>query len=134
MAEGITCDESSNFGASLAAGDVNGDGIQDLVVGAPNAEVDGRGGAGAIFVFAGTAVITNLDDEFAALVHSSPTTNANLGLALSTVPGQMGAAGRRDEIIAGAPGVNRVYVFLCTGLDGDRALDFEGTRCQPLDT
>ncbi len=133
-AEGITCDESSNFGASLAVGDIDGDGIQDLVVGAPNAEVDGRGGAGAIFVFAGTSVITNLDDEFAALAHSSPTTNANLGLALSTVPGQMGAAGRRDEIIAGAPGVNRVYVFLCSGLDGDSALDFEGTRCQPLDT
>ncbi|MCB1575710.1 MAG: FG-GAP repeat protein, partial [Xanthomonadales bacterium] len=107
-----------------AAGDVNGDGLDDLIVGAPNADVDGTGGAGAVFVFAGTSVITNLRNTVATLAHSSPTTNANVGFSLSSVPGQADSTGhRRDEVVAGAPGANRIYVFLCTGLDGDRASD-----------
>ncbi|MEZ4335114.1 MAG: FG-GAP repeat protein [Sandaracinaceae bacterium] len=132
--EGVVCDESSNFGASLAVGDVNGDGIDDLVVGAPNADVDGSGSAGAVYVFAGAATLVNLDVDVAVLTHSSPSTNANLGFAVATVPGQMGTAGRRDEVVAGAPGVSRVYVFLCTGIQGDSRSEFGGTQCQPLDT
>lgn len=134
-ANGVTCNEAANFGASLAVGDINGDGVDDLIVGAPNADVDGTGGAGAVFVFAGTSVITNLRNTVATLAHSSPTTNANVGFSLSSVPGQADSTGhRRDEVVAGAPGANRIYVFLCTGLDGDRASDYGGTRCQPLET
>lgn len=133
-AEGVVCDEASNFGASMSVGDINGDGIDDLVVGAPNADVDGAGSAGAVYVFGGNAALTNLDVNAAVLTHSSPTTNANLGFAVSTVPGQMGPMGRRDEVVAGAPGVNRVYIFLCTGLAGDTASELGGTQCQPLDT
>jgi hypothetical protein len=44
------------FGHSVAsAGDVNGDGYADLVVGAPGADPDGREGAGTASVFLGSA-------------------------------------------------------------------------------
>jgi hypothetical protein len=45
-----------SFGASIgAAGDVNGDGFADIVVGAPYYEVNGLPGAGTAFVYLGSA-------------------------------------------------------------------------------
>lgn len=43
--------DGQRFGTSLAAGDFNGDGIQDLAVGAPLARVAGKAGAGKVFLF-----------------------------------------------------------------------------------
>ena len=133
-ADGVRCDEAANFGASLAVGDINADGIDDLIVGAPDADVDDVEAAGAVFVFLGTSVLSNLDDTVAALVNSTPSASANLGFAVAASPGQGNMMGiRRDEVIAGAPGADRVYVFLCTGIGGDTASELPGTRCQPLD-
>lgn len=44
----------ASFGAALAAGDVNGDGIGDLAAGAPNTSVIGVGGSGAVCLFYGS--------------------------------------------------------------------------------
>jgi hypothetical protein len=41
------------FGAAVAAGDVNGDGIDDVIVGAYLMDLDDRAGAGALYVFFG---------------------------------------------------------------------------------
>lgn len=42
-----------NFGASVAVGDVNGDGVGDLVVGAPAADPYNRVSAGTVFTIFG---------------------------------------------------------------------------------
>jgi len=47
--------EAGEFGHALAAGDVNGDGVRDLIVGAPRSNVPGRGRAGRVQVFYGRA-------------------------------------------------------------------------------
>ncbi|MFE5025460.1 FG-GAP and VCBS repeat-containing protein [Streptomyces sp. NPDC056656] len=43
------------FGSSLSSGDVNGDGYQDLAVGAYGEEIDGKAYAGGVHVFKGRA-------------------------------------------------------------------------------
>ena len=47
-------DASELFGMTLAAaGDIDGDGVADIVVGAPGASLEGRVQAGSVFVFSG---------------------------------------------------------------------------------
>jgi len=48
-------DANDNFGASLAVGDVNNDGFDDLAVGVPGETVGGQAEAGAVHVFFGTS-------------------------------------------------------------------------------
>lgn len=131
--DGVSCARESQFGATLAIGDLDGDGAGELLVGAPEAAVDDVTAAGAVFVFRGAASLTNLDAEVTVLRHSTPTTGASLGTALAVSPGLDDAGVRRDEPVVGAPGANRVYVFLCSGLDGDSPSTTAGMRCQPRD-
>ncbi len=127
--EGIDC-SSGDFGAAVAVGDVDADGIGDLVVGAPGANVNGLIDSGALFVFRGAASLADLDATVVALAPSSPKAGGRLGAAVATVPGAESDGIRRAEPIAGAPGMERAYIFLCTGLDGD-SVTTVGDRCQP---
>ncbi|MGE0791609.1 MAG: VCBS repeat-containing protein [Sandaracinaceae bacterium] len=127
--ERVSCD-ASEFGAAVAIGDLTGDGRAELIVAAPAAEVDGVAGAGALFVFQGAAALTDLTDRTATLSHPAPEPNASLGRALAVPPG-ISTGMDRFEIAASAPGSDKVYVFLCTGLDGDAEDPVAFTRCQP---
>lgn len=127
----VECDPGALFGSALAVGDVNADGLDDLIVGARGAAVDGVAGAGAVYVFPGNADFTMFGRDGQAVVHSSPSRGAEVGFAVAAAPGLSTGAIRRDEVLAGAPGQNRIYVMLCTGVDGDSVADFDGTRCQP---
>jgi hypothetical protein len=131
--EAAACDDAAFFGRTLAIGDLDGDGVGDLLVGAPRATVDEVSGAGAVFVFRGGALgALGATDRVAVLRHSDPATGAQLGRALAVAPGLDDAASvRRDEPVVGAPGVDRVYVFLCAGLDGDSPATTDAMRCQP---
>jgi hypothetical protein len=48
-------EEGDEFGSSLAAGDFNNDGFDDLAAGAPFEAVGSAGGAGAVSVIPGSA-------------------------------------------------------------------------------
>jgi hypothetical protein len=98
----------TGFGASLATGDVNGDGVADIIVTAPQESTAG-GGVGRVYVFSGTT--------HAILYSFSTPSDFILGpgaLAVST--GDVNEGGKVD-IIVGEGGIQaRVLAF--SGADG----------------
>lgn len=106
---GIACADA-DFGASLAVGDIDGDGRGDLMVGAPRATVDRVAEAGAVFLVPGGDA--GLDGTRRQVIAAAPRTRAQFGAALAALRTR-----DRDEPVIGAPGSGRVYVFLCTPLE-----------------
>jgi len=79
-----------HFGATIAIGDVNGDGKADIIVGAPH--VGGKGGeTGAIYVYSGT--------DGSLIYQKTGNTNENFGQAIAA--GDVNGDGKVD-LIAGA--------------------------------
>ncbi len=77
----ITADRPrGRFGAAIAAGDLNGDGIGDLAIGAP-AQARPAGSQGAVFLFFGP-LAGDLDAESADVVLSGRSGNAQLGTSV----------------------------------------------------
>jgi hypothetical protein len=59
-----TSEAYDDFGAALAVGDLDGDGLQDLIVGAPGETVNGQAEAGQVHLFAGAAAgLTSAGDQ-----------------------------------------------------------------------
>src|SRR5690606_17332018 len=89
------------FGETLVAADFNGDGFDDLVVGAPGEELATGPESGAIFLFMGTPggllPIMGID-QFGLGINE---TGDLFGAALAA--GDIGGDGRAD-LIVGAPG------------------------------
>ncbi len=63
---GVAADDGSGWSVS-SAGDVNGDGFDDVIVGAPGFDPDGRSGAGAAFVLFGSDAGFAADVDLGAL-------------------------------------------------------------------
>jgi hypothetical protein len=134
--DGIDC-AGSGFGSTLAVGDVNADGIDDVIAGAPFADVDGETDAGAVYVMPGAGAGPSSAGAV-VLTHSSPVANDRVGTLVSAVAtGLATGLVRRVEPVASAPGSTvggvgqaTLLVFLCSGLPGD-APDTVGERCVP---
>lgn len=92
---------ATNFGISVSgAGDVNGDGYSDIVIGAPS-YANGHAAEGAIYVYLGAS--TGLSTSVHRTVESNYT-NAALGSSVASA-GDVNGDGYSD-IVAGAPGLS----------------------------
>jgi hypothetical protein len=91
--------QGTNFGASVAAaGDVNGDGYDDVIVGAPYYDAD-QTDAGAAFVFHGSATgIADAGPESAATRLASDRPSALFGYSVAGA-GDANADGYADVIV-----------------------------------
>jgi hypothetical protein len=111
---------SSDFGAALAVGDVDGDGDGEVLVGAPQMTVYGEHGVGSVLIY---DVETRDDGELSDLrfIASGEPGDA-LGGSVAAVP-----IGGRDLIVGGLPRAGKIGLFYCSGLvPGEK----RGARCE----
>ena len=83
-----SCSTEDRWGEVLAAGDLDGDGFDELVVGAPSESVNGNGDAGRIWIFYGGnsgIVITGSEilDEDTSNIQSGAFGNDHFGQAIA---------------------------------------------------
>ncbi len=93
------------LGASVATGDVNGDGITDMLFGAPQADRNSRADSGSVYVVFGTTQagpvdLANLGSGGFRIDGASPNASFTEGLATADFNGD-----GKDDIIIGAPSV-----------------------------
>ncbi|HKE00893.1 MAG TPA: hypothetical protein VKE69_07785 [Planctomycetota bacterium] len=113
----------SELGASVALGDVNGDGIADVGVGMPGYSTVSSSDAGRVRVISGANGVTVLDDV------SGSATNDRLGasIAMADITGD----GRADVVVgvpgADAGGSDRGAIWIVDGSTGAVVLQLSGT-------
>jgi RHS repeat-associated protein len=96
---------NAHLGWSVAtAGDINGDGYDDVIIGAP--DFVGSTGEGAVFVYTGTA--NGVSPTYDWLVEGVMTTTYRLGLSVNTA-GDVNHDGYADVIIGSEGDFNQPY-------------------------
>ncbi len=109
------------FGEAMAAGDFNGDGREDLAVGASWVDAAGRADSGVVYLFLGTGAgfpSIDLATQSASVTVLGAQANQRTGSAVAL--GDLNGDGR-DELIIGSPragAAGRVNVILGTASPG----------------
>jgi hypothetical protein len=104
-------DDNDNLGASLAVGDVNGDGYADILAGAPGND-DGATNAGAVYVFVGgsTSWASDRAGDAAYTTFYGTTASGMVGNEPIPTPGDLDGDGAGDVALA-ASNLGSVWVF-----------------------
>lgn len=98
-------------------GDINGDGIDDIAIGAPYADTLSRSNAGAVYVIYGTTSVFSADVDLLSFVTSSSFGFAIYGRAmdmlLSTIApaGDINRDGANDILLGGGGGTSRAHLI-----------------------
>ena len=95
------------FGFAIASGDVDGDGIADMVISAPHPVKNGKG---KVYVYSGKD--GSLLKEFSSII---PRGSSDFGTSVAT--GDIDGDGL-EEVIIGAPGLPKGEVFVYSGKFG----------------
>ena len=130
----------ARFGAATACGDFDGDGYDDLAIGAPGKDRNSRQGTGAVTILYGTpgglqAFSNNLFDMGSPGVLEVPDPGAGFGSVLAS--GDFNGDGYAD-VAVGAPdkarngqaaaGIVVVLLGSANGIDGTSHLLYDGAR------
>jgi len=94
--------DAAGFGSSLAIGDLDGDGADELVIGAPQTDVDGITRAGSAYIYAWNG--TQLAHQ-RTLHDAQPEDEQRVGLTVAVVPW----AGARHVVVVGA--VDELFTY-----------------------
>ncbi len=109
---------ASRFGYALAAGDLDGDGLDDLAVGAPGASTGGPEGTGVVQTIAGSMTLSAMGtdaDARGTLWLPSSVASSAFGSAVATIPAPFG----RSDLAASQVSPPATRVFYCSDLPGD---------------
>lgn len=109
------------FGRSITLADVDGDGRNELVVGAPTLSVEGTSSAGAVLVYE-----VDPQDGQTRLLEARFISSRDTGDALGASVAGLRIGGR-DVIAAGASGLGSFFLFYCSTAGGAGK---DSSRCQ----
>jgi hypothetical protein len=129
--------EFSGLGAAIAAADVNDDGYEDLLLGAPYGTFDGTTYAGVVYVIAGPVTSSGAASTVATATIGGPTSNTSFGSALSA--GDLDGDGVGDLVIgeehgSRAAGYSGRSWFLHGPISGSQAVDARSAGLRYGDT
>ncbi|MCG8603919.1 hypothetical protein MJD09_02840, partial [bacterium] len=109
------------FGWSVAAGDIDNDGLEDLIVGAPQADgANGLDNAGAAYVFWDTTLglPATVDANSASVVVGGKNEGEFLGYSVTA--GNLNGGGKNGEdLVLDAPGADRTEIIFGRQLTAD---------------
>ncbi len=111
---------ADNLGKSITSGDINNDNMEDIIIGAPEADTLDRSDAGEVYVIYGTKLKSDKKIELSK-TKADITIKGSTGdkLGTSIISGDINNDGI-DDLIIGAPGlypngVNAGYVYIIFG-------------------